>query len=72
MTDSHGTNVTGIFTYILHEWLILMVNVGKYTIAPENCGWKTILSYGVLVTFQGRAVKLREGSFSLGIAVLLL
>ena len=33
----NGTG-TGIFTYILHEWLILMVNVGKHTIAPEN-GW---------------------------------
>ncbi len=25
-------------------------------------GWKTILSYWVSVTFQGRAVKLREGT----------
>ena len=29
---------------------------------PEKCCWKTILSYWVPVTFQGRAVKLREGN----------
>ena len=30
---THRIHGTGIFTYmILHEWLIFMVNVGKYTI----------------------------------------
>ena len=30
-------------------------------------GWKTILSCWVLVTFQGRAVKLREGTIFVGV-----
>ena len=29
----------------------------------KNGGWKTILSYWVSVTFQGRTVKLREGNW---------
>ena len=50
----NGTG-TGIFTDILHEWLILMVNVGKYTIAPEN-GWleEDPVFFGVpTASFQG-------------------
>ena len=35
----------------------------KFNSSPlKNGGWKMILSYWVLVTFQGRAVKLREGT----------
>ena len=37
----------------------------KFNVA-KNDGWKTSLSYWVLVTFQGRTVKLREGIFSFG------
>ena len=37
----------------------------KFNVA-KNDGWKTSLSYWVLVTFQGRTVKLREGTFSFG------
>ncbi len=34
----------------------------KFNSSPlKNGGWKTILAYWVSVTFQGRAVKLREG-----------
>ena len=42
----------------------------KFNSSPlKNGGWKTILSYWVLVTFQGRArraVKLREGNWKIG------
>ena len=35
----------------------------KFNSSPlKNAGWKTILSYWVSVTFQGRAVKLLGGS----------
>ena len=34
----------------------------KLTVRPEKrWDWKSILSYWVLVTFQGRTVKVREG-----------
>ncbi len=37
----------------------------KFNSSPlKNDGWKTIHSYWVLVTFQGRTVKLREGTRS--------
>ena len=35
----------------------------KFKINPENHGWKTIRSYWDTVTFQGRAVQLREGIY---------
>ena len=37
----------------------------KFNMSPlKNGGWKTILSYWVSVTFQGRTVQLREGKVS--------
>ena len=34
---------------------------GSMALPVKNGGWKTILSYWVSVTFQGRTVKLRGG-----------
>ena len=45
-----------------HRWYAPL----KFNIAPEKMikmdGWKTILSYWVPVTFQGRTVSFREGN----------
>ena len=47
----------------LSIYLSLLITPSKFNSSPlKNGAWKTILSYWVSVTFQGRTVKLREGN----------
>ena len=55
--EHHGESYFPVEIFFLGD-----ITPPKFNIALKMDGWNTILSYWVSVTFQGRTVKLREGT----------
>ena len=62
ITPFRGLTITMFINHLLTGMILQVYTPGSLTARPcKMVVQKTILSYWVWVTFQGRAVKLREG-----------